>query len=178
MLRALTLLLLAPLLVAASAEARGDELAQVQGQEQAVSLALSEWAKAYPGEDLAILTGQERHSLVLALPVFVSSGNYSLCLLYDYARSEQVDPISATGFATAGRGDAHNLGLGLHSVVSERLEFEAVVGHSHLSNASNSAYAGVIYNLSSHLGLGADLGRIHAAGQDNDRLRAFARFYF
>ena len=178
MLRAPSLLLLAPLLVAASAEARGDELAETPGQEQAASLALFEWAKAYPGEDLAILTGHERHSLVLAVPVFVSGGSYSLCLLYDYARSEQVDPISGTGFVTAGRGDAHNLGLGLRSLMSERLEFEAVVGHSHVDSSSNSAYAGVIYNLSNHLGLGADLGRIHAAGQDNDRLRAFARFYF
>ncbi|HEV2111623.1 MAG TPA: hypothetical protein VGT99_09745 [Gammaproteobacteria bacterium] len=178
MLRALALLFLAPLLVAAGSEARADGLAETAGQERAASLALFERGKAYPGEDPAILAGHERHGVVLALPVFVSGESYRLCLLYDYARSEQVDPISGTGFTSGGRGDAHNLGLGLHGLVSERLEFEAVLGHSHVDSSSNSAYAGVIYNVSGHMGLGADLGRISSTSLDDKRLRAFARFYF
>lgn len=179
MLRALALLFLAPLLGAANSEARGDDWSELPGQVQAASQTLFIRAKALPGEDLAILAGYAPHSLVLAVPVFASSGSYRLCLLYDYARAATQDPISAWDLADYdGNRDARNLGLGLRALVTERLEFEAVVGHSHANGATNSAYAGLIYDVDGHLGLGADLGRISANGQDDHRLRAFARFYF
>jgi len=179
MLRALALLFLAPLLGAVTSEAWGDDLVQIAGEEQAANLALFARANAHLGEDLTTLTGYEPHSLVLAVPVFASGESYSLCLLYDYARTDKIDPISTSGLAEFdGSKDARNLGLGLWGLMTEKLEFEAVVGHSHLSNASNSAYAGIIYNVNARFGLGTDIGHIHAAGQDSDRLRAFARFYF
>ena len=174
MVRARALLLLAPLLGVATASAWGADLdSPTYGWAAITSTQL------HRGEDLAALTGYDRHSLVLAVPVVDDAGAYRLCLLYDYSRTVTLDPISATGLADYdGDHDARNLGLGLRRLLSERLEFEAVVGHSHTTGSTNSAYAGIIYDFDTRFGLGADLGRISANGQDDRRLRAFARIYF
>ena len=183
MFRAALLLWLVPLLGAASWSARAEDLAsayaeQLSAGEGSPSNGALGTRQPRLRDDLAFSAGYGHSKLALEIPFPGNGSGYSLCLLYDYARTDQVDPISGTGFTSPSGNDAHNLGLGLHSLVTERLEFEAVVGHSHTDSSSNSAYAGLIYNVSRRFGLGADLGRISTAGQDNNRLRAFARFYF
>lgn len=173
------LLLLAPLWGMAVCGAQAADPDALTAQTESGGWHLFTPSKARLADDLAALAGQDHKSLVLAVPVVTSEAGYSLCLLYDYARTDTADPISATGLDKFdGSKDAHNLGLGLRGFMTERLEFEAVVGHSHVDASSNSAYAGLIYDVDSRFGLGADFGTISAAGQDNKRLRAFARFYF
>jgi len=177
MIRAPAFLLLAPLLAAASV-ARAGDLAQVWAQQPDSQGQLAQ-SRIHMADDLARFAGTGHRSRVLAVPLVSDAHGYSLCLLYDYRRTDLVDPISGSGFAArSGGNDAHNLGLGLRTLMTERLEFEAVVGHSHVNSSSDSAYGGLIYDVAPRFGLGADLGRINAGGQDGNRLRAFARFYF
>lgn len=174
MLRARALLLLAPLLGVAAARAQGADL-----DSPTYGWATSTSANMHEGESLAVLMGYDRHNRVLAVPVVEDADGYKICLLYDYARTDELDPISAMGLADYdGNRDARNLGLGVRRLLGEKLEFEVVVGHSHTAGSTNSAYAGVIYDIDRRFGLGADLGRISSSGQDDKRLRAFARFYF
>ena len=179
MLRARALLLLVPLLGAVAGSARGADGIQDSALAAPEGAGISVPGRVPLAEDLALLASHGRKSRVLAVPVVDEATGYSLCLLYDYARTERLDPITASGLADFdGNRDARNLGLGLRRLLTPRLEFEAVLGHSHAATSTNSAYAGIIYDFDMRIGLGADLGRIDRGGQDDNRLRAFARFYF